>query len=457
MIRYIDEIIGELQNAGQDTQAGGGRTEAAGTAGGEHTEAAEAAGAGHTEAAEAAGHTETAEAAGAGQAGEAGAADGERTEATDGENTEAGGDQDAAAGEQSGAGGEMTGDDSSEGTHEEAGEDGQEEGPSEETLDAIISDNGETVAVFQAEPETAYVTATPADTDTISRTHSSVAEVVSKTAHNAAESAVPAMKSIAFNLVNAIIIMFIGVQVARLLRKMLRDALGRMHMDESLQSFLSSVIYVLTCGVSAFVALERLGVSSASIVAILGSAGLAISLSLQDFLGNFAGGIIIMTLKPFHAGDYIVCDSMEGTVAATGLFYTTLRTVDNRQVILPNGKLANAEIINVTAEARRRLEIAVTISYESDLRRAKDILKRLFDECPDIYHDEELLLFVSDLGEDGVVLKARGWIDQDKYWTARWAITEQLKLAYDEAGIEIPYRQMDVYLSNKETKKGSGN
>ncbi len=319
----------------------------------------------------------------------------------------------------------------------------------EESREVVISDDGETTAVLQTEPETSYVTATPADTDTISETHSSVAEAVGRTARSAAESAVPAMKSMAFNLVNAIIIMFIGVQVAKMFRRMLREALGRMHTDESLQSFLSSVAYVLTCGVSAFIALEKLGVSSASIIALLGSAGLAISLSLQDFLGNFAGGIIIMMLKPFRAGDYIVCESKEGTVAATGLFYTTLKTVDNRQVILPNGKLANAEIVNVTAEARRRLEISVTISYESDLRLAKDILQRLFDECPDIYHDEELLLFVSELGEDGVVLKARGWIDQDKYWTARWDITEQLKLAYDEAGIEIPYRQMDVHLNEK--------
>ncbi len=320
----------------------------------------------------------------------------------------------------------------------------------ETTAEYIIGQDGETQIILTTEPETAYVVSTPANADkgVLSKTYSVAAKAITKTAQSAAESAKPALKTLGFNIINAVLILFIGLQLAKLVRKMLSRTFEKVHMDGSLRSFLSSIIYVLICGVSAFMALERLGVSSASIVALLGSAGLAVSLSLQDFLGNFAGGVIIMILKPFRAGDYIVCGDAEGTVSATSLFYTTLNTIDNRQMILPNGALSNANIINVTAETKRRLEIRVQVSYDSDLRRAKEILKRMFDECPDIFHDEEVQVFVDSLGDSGITLVGRGWIAKENYWTTKWAMTENLKYAYDEAGIEIPFTQMVVHMKN---------
>ncbi len=312
----------------------------------------------------------------------------------------------------------------------------------------MIGENGETIYIPEPETESAAQTEeAPQETvpsGALKRTYSTAARVITETAENAG----PALRTMGFNILNAVLIVFIGFQLAKLFRKMLNKAFERVHLDDSLRSFLSSIIYVLTCGITIFVALERVGVSSASIIALLGSVGLAISLSLQNYLSNFAGGVIIMVLKPFRAGDYIVCGTSEGTVAATSLFYTTLRTIDNRQIIMPNGELSNMSIINVTAEERRRLEISVTVSYQADLKKAKAILKRLFDSYPDILHEEELLIFVSELAEDGVVLAARGWIAQEKYWKAKWDLTEQVKCAYDEAGIEIPYRKMDVYIRN---------
>ncbi len=322
----------------------------------------------------------------------------------------------------------------------------------------IIGEDGETQVVFDAEPETEYIVSTPASagsenkkTNTFSKTYSAAAGAITKTAQSAAKSAAPALKTIGFNIVNAILIAFIGVQIARFVRKMLNKTFEKIHMDASLRSFLTSVIYALIIGVAGFMALERVGVSSASIIAILGSAGLAVSLSLQDFLGNFAGGVIILCLKPFRPGDYIVCGTAEGTVLSTSLFYTTLNTVDNRQMILPNGALSNANIINVTAEPRRRLEIRVDISYDSDIRTAKEIMRRLFDEYPDIIHEEEVVVFVDSLGESGITLVARGWIAREKYWAAKWQLTEDLKYAYDEAGIVIPYRQVVVHMGETGT------
>ena len=209
------------------------------------------------------------------------------------------------------------------------------------------------------------------------------------------------------------------------------------------------MVYAMVCGLSIFIAADKLGISSASIIAILGSAGLAISLSMQNMLGNFAGGVIILLMKPFKVGDYIICGQEEGTVAAIGLVYTTLNTMDNKQIVLPNGNLSNTSLTNVTAQEKRRLELKVGISYQSDLKKAKDILYGLFEAHPLIKKDQDLIVFVDQLGESSVVIGARGWVETGNYWSVKWELTEKVKLAFDEAGIEIPFRQMDVNVKSK--------
>ncbi len=341
----------------------------------------------------------------------------------------------------------------SEGDESLSAESGAEEASTESY---IIDENGETQVIFDAEPETEYMVSTPADassgagsgsgnTSAFSQAYHSAAGAVAKTAQSAVKSAAPTLKNIGFNFLSAILIVIVGVYLSKLLKKLLDRAFEKIHMDASLRSFISSAAYVLGCGMAGFMALERIGVSTASIITVLGSAGLAVSLSLRDFLTNFAGGMIILVLKPFRTGDYIICGTAEGTVVSTSLFYTTLDTVDNRQMVLPNGALSNANIINVTAEPRRRLEIRVDISYESDIRQAKAILSRLFDMHPDIMHDEEVVVFVDNLGESGITLVARGWVVKEKYWTTKWQMTEDLKYAFDEAGVVIPYRQVVVH------------
>ena len=192
-------------------------------------------------------------------------------------------------------------------------------------------------------------------------------------------------------------------------------------------------------------AAEKLGISSASIIALIGSAGLALSLSLQNMLGNFAGGVVLLMLKPFKVGDYIICGDEEGTVSAIGLVYTTLHTLDNRQVTLPNGSLSNSSLTNVTAQEKRRLEIKVMIGYQSDLKRAKEILEMLFKDHALVKQEEGFQVFVDSLGDNGVVLGARAWVATGDYWNVKWELTEKIKLSFDEEGIEIPYQQMDVH------------
>ena len=255
---------------------------------------------------------------------------------------------------------------------------------------------------------------------------------------------IPGLTKLGIHLLAAIVILFIGFRIARTVQRMLSRSFERMDMETSLRKLLLSMVYPTACVLPILIAPDKLGISSASIIAILGSAGLALSLSLQNMLGNFAGGVIILLMKPFKVGDYIVCGSEEGTVTAIGLVYTTLSTIDSKQVILPNGNLSNTNLTNVTAQDKRRLEVKVGIGYQSDLKKAKEILYDLFVNHPLVMKDQEVIIFVESLGESSVVIAARGWVATGDYWSVKWELTEKLKLAYDEEGIEIPYRKLDV-------------
>ena len=255
----------------------------------------------------------------------------------------------------------------------------------------------------------------------------------------------PGLIKLGYRLLAVAVILAVGFKIAAIVRKMLGRTFGRMEMEVSLRKFLLSAVYACICGLAVFVAAEKLGISSASIIALLGSAGLALSLSLQNMLGNFAGGVALLMLKPFKIGDYIICGSVEGTVSAIGLVYTTLHTMDNRQVTLPNGSLSNSNLTNVTAQEKRRVEIKVMIGYQSDLKKAKDILEMLFKNHVLVKQEEGILVFVDSLGDSGVVLGARAWVATGDYWNVKWDLTEKIKLSFDEAGIEIPYQQVDIH------------
>ena len=184
----------------------------------------------------------------------------------------------------------------------------------------------------------------------------------------------------------------------------------------------------------------------ASIVTILGAAGLAISMSLQGSLANVAGGILILLMKPFKVGDYVMTSYGDGTVKAIGLVYTTIATLDNRTLTIPNGTLSNSAVFDASTMPERRLDTAVGISYDSDIRKAKEIMERVYLSCPSVIAEKGINVHVSGLGDSSVVIEAFGWVAGSDYLSSKWYILEEVKLQYDAEGIKIPYPQMDVHL-----------
>ena len=246
----------------------------------------------------------------------------------------------------------------------------------------------------------------------------------------------------------AVLCFLIGVQLIKLIRKIIKKSMQRAGAElgavQFVDSFVKAALYILLVLMLA----SSFGVDAASIVAVLGSAGVAIGLAIQGSLSNLAGGVLILLLKPFRVGDYIVESSTgkEATVTEIQIFYTRLLTVDNKTVILPNGSLANNSIVNITAQANRRMDISVSVSYSADLKRTKEVLLNVLQKDEAVLKDKERVVFVDELGASGVNLGVRCWFKQEDYWAGKWRITENCKLALDEAGIEIPFNQLDVHL-----------
>lgn len=249
-------------------------------------------------------------------------------------------------------------------------------------------------------------------------------------------------------VVLAVIVFFIGTKVIKIIRKMVRKSLQKGNAEQGVMQFLDSFIKAGLYVVLVFAIASSFGIDAASIVALLGSAGVAIGLAIQGSLSNLAGGVLILLLKPFKVGDYIKEDTNgnEGTVDEIQLFYTRLVTPENKIIVLPNGNLANASLTNVTFSPDRRLDVKVGISYRADIRKAKQVLEEMLKADEHIKKDKEHFVYVEELADSAVVLGIRCWFDNDEYWSGKWRITEQIKYTLDENDIEIPYPQLDVYV-----------
>lgn len=248
----------------------------------------------------------------------------------------------------------------------------------------------------------------------------------------------------------ALIAFFIGMQLIKLIRKILRTSMKRSNADVGAMQFLDSFIKIALYVVLIFGIASGFGLDAASVVALLGSAGVAIGLAIQGSLSNFAGGVLILLLRPFKVGDYIIpAGGNEGTVTEIQLFYTKLATTDNKIVIIPNGELSNSSMINASATERRRIDISVGISYQADIREAKDVLMKLLDADEKVLKDQERRVFVDSLGESAVLLGVRCHVASEDFWETRWRLNENIKYALDEAGISIPYNQLDVHLNSR--------
>lgn len=257
---------------------------------------------------------------------------------------------------------------------------------------------------------------------------------------------IPNLISFAIEIVLALIFFFLGRIVIKWIRKLTRKMLERSNVDKGVETFVDSLLKFMLYGILLFTIATKFGFDTASVAALIASAGVAVGLAVQGSLSNFAGGILILLLKPFVVGDYIIEDNHgdEGTVKEIQLFYTKLLTVDNRTVVIPNGMLTNNSLTNVTHMDERKLELKVSISYESDLLKAKAVLADLIRKESRIMQDKEHRIFVDELGDDGVILGMRCWVSTEDYWNVRWDMLEGIKLTFDRESIVIPYRQMNV-------------
>ena len=259
---------------------------------------------------------------------------------------------------------------------------------------------------------------------------------------------IPAFIEFALSVIGAVLVYVIEVRLMKWVRRLFRKMLQRHNVDEGVQQFLDAIVKVAGYFILILIILGFFGVTTASVVAVLGSAGLTLGLALQGSLSNFAGGVLILLLKPFVVGDYIVEGSgkNEGYVQEISIFYTTLLTGDQKMVVIPNGTLANNSITNLTKSGRRRLDVVVGIAYSADLRCAKKVLQQVAEQSSHRLQTETPMILVDELADSSVNLIVRVWTDPEEYWDERWELTEQIKLSLDEAGIEIAFPQLDVHV-----------
>lgn len=265
----------------------------------------------------------------------------------------------------------------------------------------------------------------------------------------------PFITSFGIKVILAVLVFYIGRKLIRVLLKLLRASLEKARIDTGVAQFFCSLSKFFLYALLIFNIAMRFGVKESSVAALLGTAGVTVGLALQGGLANVAGGLMLLLFKPFQVGDYIIQNQQtgcEGTVTKIDICYTTLLSVDNKHVIIPNGTLSNSMITNVTARDQRKLEIKVGISYNSDIKKAKKILETLLQEDPDTKSDEEMVVFVDSLGESSVLVGLRVWVPTDRYWPIKWRLNERIKEEFDAQGIVIPYNRLEVYMREDNMK-----
>ena len=260
------------------------------------------------------------------------------------------------------------------------------------------------------------------------------------------EGMVPSLLSFLVQVIVAIIVLLIGSRIIKFLLKLIRKSLDRSKVEAGVVTFLCSLVKYSLYFVLAMIILAQFGVTTSSVVAVLGSAGLTLGLALQGSLSNFAGGVLILLLKPFVVGDYIIdgATGQEGTVSSITIFYTKLLTVDNRMILIPNGTLSNSSITNVTHMEKRRIDLLIGVSYEANLAKTKQVLSDVVKSEEKVLPGEPVEIYVSELADSSVQMGVRAWVKTEDYWPIRWKMTEDIKNALDANGISIPYPQMDV-------------
>lgn len=254
----------------------------------------------------------------------------------------------------------------------------------------------------------------------------------------------------AINIGAALLLFFIGRLVSRLIVKLLVHAMQRSKVDPLLVSFISSIAQSVLLLLVIIASLEQLGLDTTSLVALLGAAGLAIGLALKDSLQNFSSGVMLIIFRPFKTGDFIEAGGVAGVVEQIGIFTTHLRTGDNKSVIVPNGQIYSGTITNYSTKPTRRIDMTVRISYETDIQKARDIVQGLLESDSRVLADPAPAIVVGALNPSSMDLLVRPWVKSADYWPTFWDLNERLKVAFDNAGIVMPFPQMDLHLQKSE-------
>ncbi len=276
-------------------------------------------------------------------------------------------------------------------------------------------------------------------------------ENISKFQQYFSDTLLPAAASFMIKVVVSVVIYVI---VSKLINKLKKTVIHRMefnNLDKTTVIFLSNTLSVVLKVMLIVGILGYLGMNSATIVAVFGSVSVGIGLALQGGMANFAGGVLIAFLKPFAIGDYIieVNEKNEGTVTKIDMFYTTLRTFDDRTVTIPNQNLTNSSVVNLTKTGTRRIDITVGISYHSDIDQAKTVLSEIINKEKRVLKDRPIDIFVDELGESSVNMGIHVFVEAQHYWQTKWSLNETIKKCFDAEGIEIPFNQLDVHVNQK--------
>jgi len=247
------------------------------------------------------------------------------------------------------------------------------------------------------------------------------------------------------NIVMAVAIFLLGKFVVRMVVKFAKKVMFKAKVDNILINFIASIINTVLLLFVVIAALDQLGVATTSLIALIGAAGLAVGLALQGTLQNLASGVMLIIFRPFNDGDFVEAAGVAGVVEQIGIFTTTMRTGDNREIIIPNGEIFGGTITNYSKRATRRVDMVFGIGYDDDIKKAKELISKILDEDERILKDPAPTVAVAELADSSVNFNVRPWCATGEYWNVYSDTHEKIKLTFDAEGISIPYPQMDVH------------
>jgi small conductance mechanosensitive channel len=251
---------------------------------------------------------------------------------------------------------------------------------------------------------------------------------------------------LALNVLAGLAIFLIGRALVGLIDKGIRRVMRARAVDPILESFIATFVYWALLAFVIIAAISKVGIQTASLIAVLGAAGLAVGLALQGSLANFAAGVLIVIFRPYRVGDWVEAAGVSGSVVQVQLLTTVLKSADNKQIVVPNGQIMNSIITNYSAHPTRRIDMLVGVSYDDDIETVRSTIRELVEADERILAEPACQIVVAELGESSVDINVRPWVDTDNYWPVKFELTEKIKTRFDEVGISIPFPQRDIHI-----------